>query len=222
MKHGFKWFLAFLLFVSIAKGQNSFQLGIMGGPQLGWMVAPEQGLDRSGSYLGYYYGAQLDLFIADNYSFCTGVIISQTGGKLTFANPVRFKSYDSTFAAQTELFLRNEYLQVPVSLRLLSSPVGNVRYFGQFGLDLDLRIRSRGDITAASTQLKKINFAKDAALFNLGLLLGGGVELDFPGVASAEVGLQFSNGFTNVLTLPKDYKSKARQNSLRLLLAVNF
>ncbi|MCS6992125.1 MAG: PorT family protein [Chitinophagales bacterium] len=215
------FFLCLSLFTQVW-GQDDFQLGITAGPQISWPVAPERGLERTGSYLGYYYGVQLDLFIADNYSFCTGLFLSQVGGKVEFADSVRFGSTDIAYSGGTELFIRNQYLEVPFTVRLLSNQVGELRYFAQFGVQGGVRIRSRGDLSSTAFSESKLNFSKDVSLFNMGLVIGGGIEHELPGVTSAQVGLQFSNGFVNVLSLPEDFKQKARQNFLRLLLVINF
>ncbi|MCS6917009.1 MAG: outer membrane beta-barrel protein [Chitinophagales bacterium] len=218
-------FLLLPVLISLnAQAQDDFRLAISAGPQLAWMTTPEKGLERTGSCLGFYYGALLDLFIADNYSFSTGFLISQVGGKLQFSDSVRFQSSTElpVYPGGTEVSLRNEYLEAPLTLRLMSSTVGDLRYFGQFGFNFGIRVRSRGDLIMPSFTEKKLNFSKDVGLFNMGLLMGAGIEHDFPGVASLTAGIQFSNGFFNVLTLPKENKNKARQNYLRLLLALNF
>ena len=100
----------------------------------------------------------------------------------------------------------------------------DARYFGQFGLQAGIAIRSRADIDALDDKLDvaKADFSKDITPANVGLLLGGGLEYELTGNTALLAGLQFVNGFVDVTDNPQDYKKKSTLNHFRLQLGVYF
>ena len=196
------------------------RFGLTASPQISWMSAGDNKLDGNGAYVGYAYGLMLDALIPSNYAFATGIIISAEGGKLIYNDSTKFNYYgDSLLRPATEVDYRTQYVQIPLTMKLRTNQVGYMTYFGQFGLQAGVKIRSRADFVGGES---KIDFSDDVTLPDLGLLLGAGIEYQIVGNTAIHVSLQYYNGFIDVTDNPEGYKTKSAQNHLRLQLGVYF
>src|SRR6185295_7915558 len=113
-----------------------------------------------------------------------------------------FNSYNDSmlFASATNVNYRTQYLQIPLTLKLRTNQIGYITYFGQFGLQAGVRIRSRADITdpVNSFAENKVDFSNDVTLPDFGLVIGAGVEYTITGNTALLGALQFYNGFIDV------------------------
>jgi hypothetical protein len=107
---------------------------------------------------------------------------------------------------------------------LRTNQIGYITYFGQFGLQAGVRIRSRSDVSGPSLTVaeNKVDFSNDVTLPDFGLLIGGGLEYAVSGNTALLGAIQFYNGFIDVTDNPEGYKSKSTLNHLRLQLGVFF
>lgn len=227
-----KAFLFLVLGASVmrASGQGSSQdsgvrFGLSLSPQISWLSSNDKGLEGNGSYLGFSYGLLMDILIPTNYAFATGLLISYDGGKLTYTDSTRFNTFpENTYPAGTNVDYRLQYIEIPLSMKLRTNQIGYLTYFGQFGLQGGIAIRSRADIDAYDATLdeEKADFGKDVTPGNLGLLLGGGIEYEISGKTALLAGIQFHNGFIDVTDNPKDYKTVSSLTHFRLQLGIYF
>jgi len=204
---------------------NGIRLGLTLAPQISWMNAGDKNISANGSYFGFSYGLLLDYVFKKNYAFSSGVVVSYDGGKLTYLTSTKFNTYgDSLFVPATVVNYRNQYIEIPITLKLRTNQIGYITYFGQFGLQGGVRIRSRSDVSNATLSINeiKIDFSKDVTLPDLGLLIGGGIEYEITGNTALLAALQFYNGFIDVTDNPKGYATKSTLNHLRLQLGVYF
>ena len=220
--------LFFSLILSQTYGQtkdSGVRFGLSLSPQVSWLSAGDNGIQGNGSYFGFSYGLLVDVLIPTNYAFATGLLISYDGGKLTYLDSTKFNSFpNSTYPAGTNVDYRIQYIEIPLSMKLRTNQIGYMTYFGQFGLQGGIAIRSRADIDALDDQLDvaKADFGKDITPANLGLLLGAGLEYELSGNTALMASLQFVNGFIDVTDNPKDFKKKSTLNHFRLQLGVYF
>lgn len=204
---------------------DGIRLGLTLSPQLAWLNGGDKNLQSNGTYLGFSYGLLMDIVFKTNYAFSTGIIVSYDGGKLTYTESSKFNTYgEQTFLPSTNVDYRTQYLQVPLTMKLRTNQIGYITYFGQFGLQGGIRIRSRADISSSNTPLAedKVDFSKDVTLPDLGLLIGGGFEYALTGNTALTTSLQFYNGFLDSTDNPEGYKSKSTLNHLRLQLGFYF
>ncbi len=199
---------------------SRFRFGLTLSPQISWLSAVDNGLEGKGGNLGFAYGLLMDLSIPENYAFATGLLISSDGGKVSYLDSIKFNALpDTLYPAGTTVNYHIQYIEIPLSMKLHTNQIGYITYFGQFGLQAGIAIRSRADIENSVT---KQNFGKDVTPGNLGLLLGGGLEYALTGNTSGLIGLQFTNGFIDVTDNPSGFKRKSTLNHLRLQLGVYF
>src|SRR5690606_36334207 len=109
--------------------QKDFQLGLQFSPTIGWIKPDVEGVEYSGTKIGFTGGLVGDFNISDNYAFSTGIFITNTGGKLT-------NTYaDSIFSTEVKAHqdIRLKFIEIPLTLKLKTNQIGYLTYFGKFG-----------------------------------------------------------------------------------------
>jgi len=204
---------------------KGIRFGLTASPQLSWMTASDKDLNGNGSYIGYQYGLLVDFLIPKNYAFSTGFLFNGCGGNLTYLQPTEFHTFgDSLFAAGTNVDYRLQYIVIPLTLKLRTNQIGYITYFGQFGFRAGVNIRSRANLSdlGGATLDEKIDFGEDVTPFDVGLLVGGGLDYEITGNTALHVALQYYNGFIDVTDNPNNYKTKSTLGNLILELGVFF
>lgn len=220
-----KILLTILLLVSAGSlfAQNTaapyygFRLGLTAHPTFGW-VKPENG-KGNGVSLGFSYGLLADLNFAENYSIGTGLSITTINGKTTEVNP---NLYSQGVAAGTafDLKYKLQYLELPFTVKLKTNRIGDLRWYGQFGLSNDFNIGAKQDAEVSGKGIvSDQNIKSNTRFYRAGLIVGGGGEFSMDGHTTITAGLTYNNGFTNIV---KDGGRSARNNYIGLNLAVFF
>jgi len=175
-----------------------FRLGLAAYPTLGW-AKPENG-KSNGINLGFSYGLLADFNFAENYSFATGLTITTINGKTTEIDPNPYALVSSNSNPQAyDLKYMLQYVEIPLTVKLKTEKIGNVRWYGQFGLSNDFNIGARQDVRLGTVYREKnINVKKDINFYRAGLIIGGGLEYDVARNTSVTTGLTFNNGFTDI------------------------
>jgi hypothetical protein len=215
-------FFAGNLFGQDAGRSYGFRLGLTAHPNFGW-VKPQVGKSNSVA-LGFAYGLLADFNFTENYSFSTGLTITTINGKST--EVITVPSGSSEFPdpnptqAPVELKYKLQYIELPLTLKLRTVKIGDVRWYGQFGLSNDFNIGAKqdGDISGNSAY-RDLNVSDDIKFYRAGLLLGAGGEFDLNGQTSITAGLTFNNGFTDITT---DKNTSVRNHYLGINFGVFF
>jgi len=198
-----------------AEPYYGFRLGLTAHPTIGW-AKPETG-KSNGVNLGFSYGLMADFNFAENYSFTTGLTITTINGKTSEINPGPYHDA-SLYPATTvyDLKYKLQYVEIPLTLKLKTEKIGDVRWYGQFGLSNDFNIGARQDVSVAGKVLyDDLHAKKNINFYRAGLIIGGGVEYDVAKNTSVTTGLTFNNGFTDI----SDDKSRSVKNHY---LGINF
>jgi hypothetical protein len=133
----------------------------------------------------------------------------------------------------TDVKLR--YVEVPLTMKLMTSEIGYMRYFGQIGFSAGFNVRAKADqdvpvldMTGAYTTgfgtLEDEDIKDNVNGFKSGLIIGAGLEYNFSGTTALLAGITYNNSFTNVL---KDVeyngkKAKVYSDYIELTLGVFF
>ena len=89
--------LSSILILSLTTfAQSNFQLGLSFSPNIGWLNPDAENVEGEGSAFGFNYGIVADFNIADNYSFSTGITLSNTGGKFSMPDVQQVTSATGT------------------------------------------------------------------------------------------------------------------------------
>lgn len=172
-----------------------FKLGLTAHPTVGW-VKPQVG-KSNGVSLGFSYGVLGDFNFAENYSFATGLTITTINGKST--EVLSASSGGNTQQTAVGLKYKLQYIEVPLTLKLKTETIGDVRWYGQFGLSNDFKIGAKlGGESVGMADGPAEDISESTKFYRAGLILGVGGEFDLKGKTSLMGGLTLNNGFTNI------------------------
>jgi len=210
--------------ISTCHAQNNvatkygFRLGLTAHPTFG-MISAGEGNNR-GTNLGFAYGVMADFNVAEHYSFSTAVTITTINGKSREINAMPYHMPVSIPNPMVyDLKYKMQYLEIPFMLKLKTSTVGQMKWFGQVGLSNGFKIRARQDAENANGVLaNEVNSSKWTRFYRAGLLIGGGAEFDLDGSTSLVTGLSFNNGLTTITTS----ENRVRNHYVALNLSVFF
>jgi hypothetical protein len=187
-------FLSGSLFAQDGGRAYGFRLGLTAHPTIGW-VKPQVG-KSNGVSLGFAYGLLADFNFAENYSFSTGLTITTINGKST-----EIVTTPSSPPVQSPLDLKYklQYIELPLTLKLRTVKINDVRWYGQFGLSNDFNIGAKQDADlSGSSDYRDKKISDEINFYRAGLIIGAGGEFAIGGQASATVGISFNNGFTDI------------------------
>ena len=194
MKKNILLFLLFVLFVSGAFAQNERKekknsFSFLLSPQISWIKSDHNAVDANGNVFGFDFGLLYDRFFDTNYAFSTGVIVSSTGGKLTYRDTVP-ANIGGEIVDVTDLDYKLKYLQIPLGLKLYTKDFRRTRYYGEMGLYMAFNIKARDDNGKA--------LGEEVKLFDSGFHVGGGMEYSLGGTTSLMFGLWYNGGFNDL------------------------
>lgn len=189
-------FLTSHLFAQYSLPAYDFRLGLTAHPTIGW-VKPETGKTNSVA-LGFSYGLLADFNFAENYAFATGLTITTINGKSTEINVAPYHD-GSTTQTPYDLKYKLQYIEVPLTLKLKTAKIGEIRYYGQFGLSNGFNIGAKQSAESANrTIADNQNISDETNFYRAGLILGVGAEYDVAEKTSITMGLTLNNGFTDI------------------------
>lgn len=186
--------IACLIFTvnAFAQERNGFRLGLTAHPNFGFIKA--EGGKGNGVNLGFSYGLLGDFNFAENYSFATGLTITTINGKSTEINPVQYAA-----AGTYDLKYMMQYIEVPLTVKLKTGNINDIRWFGQFGLSNGFRIGARQDAKLGGNVVADdVNASDFTNFYRAGLIIGAGGEFNIDDKTSIMAGLTFNNGFTKL------------------------
>ena len=181
---------------------KKFRFGLEISPAVGWMKTDNKNYSTSGVNFAYAYGLMTDFNFSSNYAFATGIEVNNNGGLLSYTKDLVYNT-DKFNVTSTNYKLR--YLNIPLSLKLRTNEIGTITYYGQFGVDLGIKIKALAnedgiaDGSTTTSTLTDVNVSKDVEFARLALNIGLGLEMNLVGSTSFIIGINYNNGFTNVL-----------------------
>jgi hypothetical protein len=233
-------FTIFCINFSFAQGDaatdKNFRFGLQVTPAVQWFkIDGSKKIESDGVKFKGGFGLNTDFRITDVIWFNTGFNLFYDGGKIAYKDTVKYffnKGDETIYTIEDGIKLaqsntadtlkleiykldkrtyNSTNIQIPIMLRLRTKDIGGMRYFGQFGLNANIRLRARAtDLLEKQTSVTKpsgfssqvtkenLNITADANIFNLGLAVGAGAEYNLSGSTSIFGALNFVNlGFTN-------------------------
>lgn len=216
MKKGFALAAIVLLASSTMSAQEAegVRFGLKLAPNIAWLRPDSKGITSDGTRLGYAFGLLTEFPVGQqgNYRFATGAFLYNQGGKYTVdltyqtgpADP------DQTRSLENEAMLR--YVEIPLTMKLMTAEIGYMRYYGQIGFSTAFNVRAKADQTRpvyfdapGNAYVKEFETVEDEDIkdqintFKAGLILGAGMEYNFSGTTALLVGVTYNNSFTNIL-----------------------
>lgn len=199
-----------------AQDASQLRLGLTAHPNFGFLKV-ENG-KGNGMSTGFTYGLISDFEFAENYCFSTGLMVTTINGTGTILN---YQPYHvvGTPDADYNVKFKMQYIQIPLSIKLKTDEVNDMKWFGQFGLTTDFRISAKQDVDRANTPIvEDAKATSNTKFFRAAMIIGGGAEYRIGGKTSLLGGLTYSNGLTNIA----DKNQVVKNHYLALNMAVFF
>lgn len=197
--------LLLILFSTTVKGQDTpkpFYFSFRMGPNISWLKSNSEDIHSNGSLLGFSWGALCDVPIQDNLYFVSGFNIHFAGGKTNYLG-----TYNNQPTDFNETY-KIKYLELPAMIKIRTKEVDKLSFYGQMGLGTAFRLNSKVDRTiksspstqSATTVLSQnLNSDNITAFIRESLLIGVGAEYTIQDNLKLFGGLNFNNGFTDIL-----------------------
>lgn len=214
--------------LSVHAQDKSVRLGIKVSPNMGFIRSDVKELKADGTRIGYTFGLMADFMLGtnQNYAFSTGLYLNNVGGK--FKSDISYTLDNAVRTGVLSTELSSQYVEVPVTIKLLTNEIGYMKYFGQLGFGAAFNVADKATTTVPSgsglVALDKEDYKDNIALFKASLIVGLGMEYNFSGATTLMVGVNYNNGFTNLFQDVKvgEKDAKAKQHYLELNLGMFF
>ncbi len=199
--------LILLLVCSAGFAQSNLELSFSASPSINWMSPDSKEVQNNKSKMGYEFGVNADFYfdVDKRYAFETGLLITNTGGELTYNTGDDFDFAGDTFAPGTSIRYRLDYIEIPTVLKLRTNQFYRWTYWGLFGLSTQLNVKAKGD--SSDGLLDKSGIGSEVSFFNLALNIGAGAEYDLGERNALLLGIQYKNGFSDVTKTSMDGKT---------------
>jgi|CXWJ01.1.fsa_nt_gi hypothetical protein len=164
---------------------SKFQFGLKVAPTFAWITSDD--VETAGGKIGFAYGLIGDYHFTKNYALGTGIDVTYRGGNVESLNDKGEK---------TDIGVSLQYIELPVTMKLMTNEIGYITYYGQFGFAPGVNIKAKSDGES---------FKSSVSPFNLALLVGLGAEYSLGGRTALTGGIKFNNGFLDYIK-KKDVK----------------
>jgi hypothetical protein len=216
------------LFAMVALAANAqfppYYFGLKAAPQISWMKPNADTYESSGVKAGFSWGFIAEFNFTENHCIATGFNMIFNGGKLKF--PALQGEETGTMIRDYAL----KYIEIPLTLKMRTNDINNMRYFGRIGLGTAFNIGSKKTDEFTNSDGEKTTFPKanyDKTSFaRESLIIGAGVEYEIAEGPKLGAEITFNNGFTNILqeknSVNTSLQEKATPNFIELALSVIF
>ncbi|MFI5151442.1 MAG: outer membrane beta-barrel protein [Bacteroidia bacterium] len=229
--------LFIVMFAAQSLGQDvkNIRFGMLINPQLDWERSGNSKLYTHDGINGKFgFGLSLEFKITDVVHFQTGLggtfsgggenyTASDTVGYVTDRTGVPYKIADvnnnHTYLATPNHVYRllhrqykTSYITIPVMLKMMTKAIGPLKYFGQFGGNLEILTKATADdivstdfTTSHTTTNTAISIYSDCIPVKASLNVGAGAEYNISGTTSLVVSLNYLRSFTTLTKGTSDY-----------------
>ncbi len=223
MKRFFIVFFMGLMAFSATAQHKPYQFGFKASANIGWFGTNAEHFDNKGVKPGFSWGFVADFFLMENYSITTGFDMVFLNGKLSY--PYMIDGDRGVTVDYITNTFKTRYIQLPVVLTMKTNEIKGSRYYGQIGGALGFLISAREEGDFAGETIKKSN-SEMVNFFRGSFIFGAGIEIPLNGSTYIRTGIQFNNGFTDVLkgnnVVYPDIKNQARSQFFELNACILF
>ena len=229
-----------MLITQLSFAQGEFRFGLKGSSNFGWVGGTSKNIVNDGTTVAFGYGIMGDYYFKSNYGISAEIMLSNIKSKFKVTEPLAFNSAMSDTVNDLRYEYNIQYLDIPLTMKIRTKEIGDMTYFGQFGVSMGFALNAKTSIV--STGLPKFisdqepteyrvndaegdaftvnNFDDKVFLFRLPLIIGGGVEYKMAGSTSLQGGVRIANTFTDMFV--KDKTAIAKNNYVALSVGVLF
>lgn len=206
------------------KMRKKFKIGFNLSPAVDFFQPNTEGVDLDKARAKFGYGMMAEYAFTNNYAIGFGLEHKMAGASLDFGADADARYIDQSDKNEYRLLTRlwrYDYVNLPITLKLMTNEIGYFTYFGQFGVDLSVLVSSKarderqlvtdtstvdgvvsevfGDAGKTPDFLGRYN---QTMFVNVKLRIGAGFEWNFSGNTSLVVSVSYHNGFIDLMKDP--------------------
>ena len=223
-----------------ADDDKKFRLGLKVAAQPTWFSSNESSTSKLGTGFGFGFGLVTEFRLGKTASFVTGIGGDFESGSIKYKyDPLSLTPYsvgyitdasgnlkelkdgvnssdliqpgDNLYEGITERKIKTTHVTIPLALKMMTKEIGGFKYFGMFGGEIGVRVKSRATDkytylttntgTTGSGTNANININKDGSLIpiRVGMNVGLGAEYRLSGSTSAFISINYFRSFTNLM-----------------------
>ncbi|MBI3519456.1 MAG: hypothetical protein HY062_08895 [Bacteroidetes bacterium] len=238
--------LANNFFAQDSDDDKKFRLGLKVAGQPTWFSSNESNATKKGTGFGFGFGLVTEFRLSKTAHFVTGIGGDFENGSINYKYaPTNAAAYnvgyvldnsgtlkelsdgvnqsnllstgDTYYSGITQRKIKTTYVTIPVALKMLTKEIAGFKYFGVFGGEIGVRVKSRAEdkYTFATTNNgyslagtnSNVNINKDGSLIPLrfGMNVGLGAEYRLSGSTSLFLSVHYFRSFTNLMRKESKY-----------------
>ncbi|MCU0422528.1 MAG: PorT family protein [Bacteroidia bacterium] len=213
-----KYFLSILTTLLIFNySQAQIKLGVKLSPQLNFTREGSKNIESSQVPASLSYGLMMDYYLGENYGICTEITVHQLRAVFK-PNNTSVVENNSLFAVNN-LTYKQQYLSIPLFLKMRTNEIGYWRYFAEFGYSVNFSMRSIMDVDATGKSFENVNVNNPdpsdnfmlvnnqtpgssinykTNFFRTSLILGAGIQYKIFGNTLLNTGIRYENSNTDI------------------------
>lgn len=223
-------FIILMLFFSGTIYSQTGKLHLGGDVKTGisWIKSNESNIETYQVLPVIKYGFHGDYFFAERYSAMVGIYFSHMGGyhRYNFNDNQSFtlKGDDDNPKLESgdRVKYRLKYLEIPVSVKMMTEKINKFYYFAKTGFDIRTRLSVDAE-RKGSVSKSGINAKDEITLFDMGWHIGMGLEYPVKGSTALQFSLEYGQGFIDITTDEGDsVEDVSRNNYLTINVSLIF
>ncbi|MCB9187105.1 MAG: outer membrane beta-barrel protein [Flavobacteriales bacterium] len=206
------------------KMRKKFRIGFNLSPSVDFFQPNTDGVDLDKAKVKFGYGMMAEYAFTNNYAIAFGLEHKMSGAALDFGADADARYIDQSDKNQYRLLTRTyryDYVNIPITLKLMTNEIGYFTYFGQFGADVSVLASARtkderqllessltdsvGAVTETFSAASETDFTgryNQSMFINVKLRIGAGFEWNFSGNTSLVASVSYHNGFIDLMRDP--------------------
>jgi len=213
--------LAILVFFALTKQSVAQEIKFLGhaDPLITWMSSNGSDYSSQGAKAGFDLGLNVLYYFRENYAASTGISFLAAGGRQSaFAeHVVVFNNFTEDVAPGEEMKYNLKYINIPLGVRLQTTPSGSMTYFTDIGFDIRALLKSTLDLPADA--ISDENAKTEVYGLNAGWHVYVGLDYELSMSTSLVAGVGFDRDFFDVT---KDLKTVFQADDRSTLNMVRF
>ena len=176
-----------ILTINASAQYKPFQFGLKAEPGAAWTELKSDGLYEGKTKMSFNWGFVGNFYFVENYGVSTGFNMRFVNGGYSFSELE--KEYSRT--------IKNQYIEVPISLMMRTEPINKLRIFGNIGYGLGILLNTDEhsfDALGNEVEIACDGFNKIRHAFIIKL----GVEYNIYKSSCLTAAVVYNNNFVNI------------------------
>ncbi len=165
-------------------------------------------VEAAGGRTSFSVGLNAELNVTEKYTIYSGVSLEWNGGSLeSYYDSNSTQALSDNYVRTAKIDYKNQYLSVPLGLKLYAAKIGDISIFAQTGIDASLLLSQKGDYELVKKDYNVLKGSNEklgpyatTTFINVGWHFGVGAEYSLPNGSAAYFAVLYRNGFTDYTT----------------------